>query len=83
MDEAEACPFCGIPIVYVESARAPDEGYRVICSLCDVSEVVPPECNCPARTCQPANNIGKVCWRSGFDIRASDFPPAVSMESHA
>lgn len=36
------------------------------------------ECNCPAGKCQPESNIGTVCWRSGFDIRASDFTHAVS-----
>lgn len=49
----------------------------------DVSEIVPAECNCPERTCQPENNVGKVCWRSGFDIRASDFPSAVQTEPRA
>ena len=40
--------------------------------------VSPPECNCPEGKCQPEKNIGMHCWRSGFDIRASDFPDAVT-----
>lgn len=39
----------------------------------------PAECDCPARTCQPESNVGRYCWRSGFDIRASDFPSAVGV----
>jgi hypothetical protein len=37
-----------------------------------------PECNCPERTCQPENNIGRFCWRSGCPIYASDFPTSIT-----
>jgi hypothetical protein len=31
------------------------------------------ECNCPARTCQPEDNVGRFCWRTGYPIYARDF----------
>lgn len=35
MQELENCPFCGSEYVEVESARAPDEGFQVQCTLCE------------------------------------------------
>lgn len=34
----------------------------------------PTECHCPERTCQPQDNIGRFCWRTGCPIYARDFP---------
>jgi len=42
----------------------------------------PTECDCPERTCQPQNNIGKFCWRSGCPIYTRDFAPT-STEGHS
>lgn len=34
----------------------------------------PLECNCPERTCQPEDNVGRFCWRTGCPIYPEDFP---------
>jgi hypothetical protein len=44
----------------------------------DEPSAAPFECNCPERTCQPENNIGRFCWRSGCPIYASDFPTSIT-----
>lgn len=31
------------------------------------------ECDCPAKTCQPQNNVGHFCWRTGCPIYKRDF----------
>lgn len=32
------------------------------------------ECNCPEKTCQPKQNEGRYCWRSGEPIPVGYFP---------
>lgn len=31
------------------------------------------ECDCPAKTCKPEQNEGRVCWRSGCGIPVGYF----------
>ena len=31
------------------------------------------ECDCPEKTCQPKQNEGRYCWRSGLPIPAGYF----------
>lgn len=33
----------------------------------------PTECNCPERACDPGDNVGHYCWRTGCPIYARDF----------
>ena len=50
---------------------------------CKPKRLGPVECGCPARTCQPQNNIGRFCWRSGCPIYARDFPDSASVTQNS